>query len=93
MKALWFSAERPARARLYGVGGAWFVTLDTPAGVPWLDRVITRFACLRHALPDKGTRWIIRKGGPWDTLWQILAKDHGVKELDEHEAEMMRIFG
>ena len=68
MKTAWFSTERPYRIPLYGVGGQWFVTLDTPAGSP-LDRAITRFACLRHALPDKGTRWIIRKGAPWNTLW------------------------
>ncbi len=93
MKTVWFSTDRPYHARLYGVGGQWFVTLDTPADTPRLDHVITRFACLRHALPDKGTRWIIRKGAAWKALWELLVKDFGVKEMDEHEAEMMRLFG
>lgn len=93
MKALWFSTARPYRARLYGVGGGWFVTLDTPADTPWLDRVITRFACLRHTLPDKGTRWIVKKGAAWNTLWELLVKDFGVKQVDEKEAEVMALFG
>jgi hypothetical protein len=93
MKTAWFSVDRPWKVRAYGVDGKWFVTLDTPVGAEWLDHAITRFACLRHALPDKGTRWIIRKGVAWDTLWELLAKDHGAKKLEEHEAEMIRIFG